>query len=436
MEQAKTITVRVFVRHSADCKFKKKGSDFRGCDCRKSLLIYEGDGSGKNKRESARTRSWEKAEERAQERRDDFDPAKQELKKLRDKKKNEQKPVAEAVALYIQDMAKRLGDNGTCAMARSLFGKVDPETYAVVKNGHLFNWLDRLSASERPAHIGDFSPALVTAWRATWDFRSDLTTANRWSMTKSFFNFCHAQSWIEQNPCTNLQRISVRKGNRTAIFSDQEYKNILGVIPKCVHENVPELTRGNWQRRLEIFVELLRWSGMAMVDGVLFRPDSVDADGVLRYRRQKTRELATVPLPNHVLRLLKDIPLERDSFSADQPFRTNVLLNSDTARWSRRIDELFELAGITEVHTGIGTIRRPHPHMLRDTFAVWHLRHGAHLHTVSKMLGHSKTATTEKAYLPWVKELEDAHIADARRALSKALKDPKLRHTSGNPTQR
>ncbi len=54
--------------------------------------------------------------------------------------------------------------------------------------------------------------------------------------------------------------------------------------------------------------------------------------------------------------------------------------------------------------------------MFRDTFAVWYLSNGTRLRTVSKMLGHAKTETTEKAYLPWVRELHDAHIEDARGA--------------------
>lgn len=32
------------------------------------------------------------------------------------------------------------------------------------------------------------------------------------------------------------------------------------------------------------------------------------------------------------------------------------------------------------------------------------------------MMGHAKTETTEKAYLPWVEELHDAHIEDAPRS--------------------
>ena len=184
-------------------------------------------------------------------------------------------------------------------------------------------------------------------------------------------------------------------------------------------DNVPEVTRKNWQQRLTTFVELLRWSGMALIDAIQFRPESVDADGVLRYRRQKTGELATMALPESLVAQLRNVPLERDSVDPSQPFRSKESAsNSDARKWQHRLGQLFSLAGIESVRTERGTIRKPHAHMFRDTFAVWNLRHGAKLHTVSKMLGHSKTTTTERAYLPWVKELEEAHIADARKALA------------------
>jgi len=37
------------------------------------------------------------------------------------------------------------------------------------------------------------------------------------------------------------------------------------------------------------------------------------------------------------------------------------------------------------------------------------------------MLGHSNPVTTAKAYLPWVKELEQSTIAEGRVALKKAV---------------
>src|SRR5579872_5690605 len=196
-------TVKVIVRHSADCKDKNRGSEWRKCDCRKAIIIYEGGGSGANRRISAKTRSWEKAEQAAHDIRDSWDPDKVELKQLRAKKQREQVRVEKAVSLYIQDLITRLGDNGTVRMARSLFGHVDGDSN-VKSNGRLFNWLDTLLPNERPVYIADFSPAHATAWRSSWDFNSDLTAANRWTMVKGFFQFCESQSWIADSPTRKL----------------------------------------------------------------------------------------------------------------------------------------------------------------------------------------------------------------------------------------
>jgi site-specific recombinase XerD len=181
---------------------------------------------------------------------------------------------------------------------------------------------------------------------------------------KGFFNFCETQGWIADSPAPKLRNIVVAKGNRTAIFTDQQYSQILKAIPLSTPENVPEITRQAWQRRLVTFTELLRCSGMAPVDAV--------------------RSMSST-------------------------------LFSDTRKWAHRYDALFRLAGITEVKTD-HRVRRPHPYTFRDTFAVWYLTHGASLFTVSRMLGHSKTETTERAYLPWVREMQQHHIDDARKA--------------------
>ncbi|HET6145192.1 MAG TPA: tyrosine-type recombinase/integrase [Candidatus Acidoferrales bacterium] len=415
-----TRTVKVKVRHSIDCKHRNEGTEFRGCDCPKALSIYEGAGSGSNKLISAKTRSWAKAEDLAQEYRDRFNPDKQELKRLRAVKEAQQVSIEEAVSIYYGDMKVRQCSPGTIGMARSLFGHIDPETKAITKNGHLFNWLSTLTVNDRPTCVADLNPAHLTAWRSTWEF-GDYTAAQRWGMVKGFLNFCEVQGWISVSPARKIRRLEYEKGSRTAIFTDHEYNRILEAVAQYAPENRPEETRKVWQQRLTTFVELLRWSGMAMIDAVQYRPELVDSDGVLQYRRKKTDILATVPLPQHLIVLLRDVPLEKDSVGTSMPFRMkHYSAHSDTVTWRKRLFKLFDLAGIKSVRTEQGTMRRPHPHMFRDTFAVGMLRHGAKLHTVSKMLGHSKTTITEQAYLPWCSELKEAHIADARKALAQA----------------
>jgi integrase len=244
-------------------------------------------------------------------------------------------------------------------------------------------------------------------------------------MVRSFLNFCENQGWIQDSPARKLRRIDYDRGSRTAIFTDKQYESVLRAVAGYKPENVPAATRDSWQLRITGFVELLRWSGMALIDAVQFQPELVADDGVLRYRRQKTGELATVVLPKHVLVLLRNIPLQHDSAGAAHLLSMKYFTaHSDTVTWRKRLMKLFLLAWISEVRNELGKIRPAHPHMLRDTFAVWNLRHGVPLHAVAKMLGHSDPSTTAKAYLPWVKELEQATIAEGRAALDRAAPKP------------
>jgi integrase len=161
-------------------------------------------------------------------------------------------------------------------------------------------------ADRRITYISDITSTHLTEWRASWSGNSDVTNHQRWRRVKGFFNFCKVRGWINDNPTSGISTIKVAKGNRTAIFTDKQYARILKAILLYAPENVPDVTRTAWQRRLMVFTELLMWSGMAPVDAVLYSPSLVDAKGVLAYRRQKSGELAFVPLPDHLRILLRD----------------------------------------------------------------------------------------------------------------------------------
>src|SRR5437762_14073438 len=106
-----TSTVKVQLRHSIDCKQRHKGVDFKGCRCPKILRLYDGGGSGANRRITAKTRSWEEAEKQAQAYRDALDPVRAELNRLKSEKERQRVPIEKAVALYLADMVARLGNN-------------------------------------------------------------------------------------------------------------------------------------------------------------------------------------------------------------------------------------------------------------------------------------------------------------------------------------
>src|SRR5579864_6318530 len=54
-----------------------------------------------------------------------------------------------------------------------------------------------------------------------------------------------------------------------------------------------------------------------------------------------------------------------------------------------------------------GTLKRCHPHMFRDTFAVELLLSGVPIDQVSLLLGHSSVKITEKHYAPFVKARQE-----------------------------
>src|SRR5258708_31419221 len=206
-------TAKVFTRHHAECKDAKRGGGWAGCDCRKSVLTYNG-ATRKQRVISAHTRSWEKAQQRAEEWLDQFDPTKREQARQEEAAVT----VEKAVFSYLQDMIFRLGDNGTVSRARTLLGDVDAQG-TVKRNGKLFDWLEK--QLPRPAFISDFTAGHLNSWRGSWAYKSDLTAFASWGDVKTFFNFCASQGWLKSNPAAEIKRPKGPRGNRTATFSDK-----------------------------------------------------------------------------------------------------------------------------------------------------------------------------------------------------------------------
>jgi len=112
-------TVKVYTRHNRNCP-KRDRSDCARCNCMKWLCIYR---DGKYKLVSARTRSWEKAGQKASELRDSFDPVKQLQGQL--EAKAQKRDIKECAALErLRKYVARigfwpLGDTGIYVMSMS-----------------------------------------------------------------------------------------------------------------------------------------------------------------------------------------------------------------------------------------------------------------------------------------------------------------------------
>lgn len=428
-----TITYTVISRHSEkDCSKKRKDPETGkwklpprtevGCNCLKSIAVYDSTKTQHPKgliqfRIKTKTRVFAEAELIAQTYRDKLDPTKRalaeaeaKLKAQKAEKESQSATIEKAVSAFLiwkfdnpsRRSSKLSGKTSDSAMTgyRTLLGYV--ENGEVRRKGHLFTWLGNLTPQNRPLLISDLTPVLVDAFRASWRGMNDLVTSKNFTRLKAFFDYCVERGkWIKENPLDGVSQPSVKDGQRTTAFTSEQYQSILETRPQpWTVEN----------HRLLTLVELMRWSGMAIIDAVNFDRSTLTGNE-LRSRRQKTGVKAMPNLASHVVEMLRNVvPINGDP---DQPFRdVRRTIKSDIGYWRPRIKQLFADAGLKTVKTDVG-IRPTHPHMLRHTFATLQLKTQydlgkVNLQTIADAMGDS-IATFTTTYKHWIDELETAH---------------------------
>lgn len=417
-------SVRPYTRHESDCQHRSN-PNHNDCQCAKWLYVNQR--GLKPRRYSLKTPSWAEANEKATEVLKGFDP---EIAEARDKKHAEaqkdaegETTIEEAVELWLARTEHLHGDHSTVKNYRSFF------------NTRLLRYVDRWnrgkSENERITHIRQLTPAFCTRWYQSWNYKNTTMRA-RWNIVRSFFNYLHQQGKISVNPVIAIKSVARERTFNNVPFSDREYTDILNAISGIGDSVARSKDTSVYRERLHVFIELLRWTGMDIGDAVKYRPSMVDRDGVLRYIRTKTGIQAVVPLPPHMVELLKEIPLGPDSIP-EMPFRyAGNDLDSDVHNWSRRIGQAMEDAGVVEVQlversgvpafdrNGRPVVKAANVKMLRHTFAVGCLVAGVPKENVARMLGHVGTGMIDDHYAPWVKGLDDAHIRKVRELMAQA----------------
>jgi site-specific recombinase XerD len=376
------------------------------------------------KRYSLTTPSWSEAMSKATELLDGFNP---EIALAREQQKKAAKvasrtTIAEAVQMWLDRTEHLYGKGGSYAQYRSLL-----KGFVL----YIVRWNLRTEELERIRFIDQLDTQFCTKWYQSWKL-ANTVMRQRWNVVRSFFNYLHQQGAITVNPVVSIKAVPPEKTYHNVTFTEQQYNSILNDASWLVDQRVVNGEREVYCRRLHIFLELLRWTGMDIGDAVQFRPEMVDVDGVLRYLRTKTDVQAVVPLSSHMVQLLKEIPLTPDTVDT-MPFRYQGNdLASDVHNWSRRIRRAMNLAGVSTVQlveksglpavdrNGNPIVKSANVKMLRHTFAVGCLVAGVPKENVARMLGHISTDMIDAHYAPWVKGLDDAHIRKVREVMAQA----------------
>ena len=361
--------ITVFVRHSADCKYA--GDEFcKRCSCRKHLRWTQG---GKQYRRKAGTRSWQEAEEQKRRLEDQLAGRTPTTTKV-----NAGQPIDAAVKLFLQDKT-------TQGLSSGVLDKYSRE----------LERLQRYCESAGAFTVQAITKELLTGYCATWPelYPSTSTRAKVRERCRSFLRYCYEAQWLTRVPV--LPKIKVDEPP-TMPLTAAEYERLLSAIPSTF----PDASR---QARVKALIQLMRWSGLAIVDALTLERNEIEWDKVKKVHRivtarQKTGTHVSVPIPADVARDLLAVlnGNERYIFWSGEGEEERI-----TKSWAKYIlAPLFKAAKIESK----GNLRS---HRLRDTFAVDLLQKGVPLEEVSKLLGHESIKTTEKSYAKWVKGRQD-----------------------------
>ncbi len=389
--------VATYARHVPECKFtdqKKLGK----CRCPKWLYI-----SRTRKRISAKTRSWTQAEHEAQKLRDTFDPVKRELRAL--KAKDQQKHTAQDILL--EDALKKWRADKEANHA---------STETLSKYQTLSKLLKTFAGSRGLVYLRQIDTAFLTEWKATWLGKKTSSKTIKRQKTVNFFAFCVNQGWLEKNPATGLTKMIGDDSMPTLPFTPGQYAAIIAATAKLKYKTYNVAECANQPARLQVFIQVMRWSGLAIRDTAMLKRSQLKDDDRLELRRAKTGTPVTVPLPPSVAKALRNVPPGIHPHPEYFFWTGRSQPQSYAGTWNKMFLRLWKVVDPPlDLRDRDGNKLTPHPHMFRDTFAVEYLLAGGDTRKLATLLGNTQRIC-EKHYLAFVPAVAEDINESVRRS--------------------
>jgi integrase/recombinase XerD len=361
--------ITIFVRHSADCKYR--GDEFeKRCRCPKHLRWTH---EKKQHRVSARTRSWPTAEEKKREIEDQLAGRTPEAKPEQNRR-----TLQASIDIFLQDKKNQ-------GITDKVVGKYTRE-------------LERLREyceGERVFTVQGITRELLTGFCATWPelYPSTTTRAKVRERVRSFLRYCYEAQWIPRIP--PLAKIKIEEPP-TLPLTAAEYTRLLDAVYGTVADP-------KQREKVHALLQLMRWSGLAIRDALTLKRGELQHDKAKNLHRivtarQKTGTHVSVPIPPDVAEELLAVANGNPEYVF---WSGKGEEESITKNWAKYyIKPCFKAAKIQNDGHMMS-------HRLRDTFAVDLLEKGVPLEEVSKLLGHESIKTTERHYSKWMKGRQD-----------------------------
>jgi len=366
------VEVRVYRRHSAACPHKRAKDQKRACDC-KCWITWNKD--GKQVQQSAKTRTWSAAAERAHQIESGFRDA--ELGRAPEPGAVKIYTVKEAIERFL--LNKRAGGK---------HGPLAPDS--LYRYEHALSQLLDFCNRNGVIFVRDITADHLDAWLTSevWTSLKSLhARRSHGEKIRNFFRFCVKKLGLARIP--DMDKVVI-KNHAEAVrpFEKKEYERIIAAIDKT------SITEEN-KTRVKALMQLQRWAGLSLVDAVCLSKDElqlVDGEYHVIRQRQKTKH-AGITVNNVIPTWLGEELLKLKNGHPKYFFWSGTTTPEDAPSYFHKLyRRVFEEAGI-----------EGSSHDFRHTYAVELLKAGVGIRNVQKALGHASLQVTERYYAKWDK---------------------------------
>jgi|HubBroStandDraft_6_1064221.scaffolds.fasta_scaffold76898_2 integrase/recombinase XerD len=359
----------IYRRHAVDCQVHTLGLSareircYRECDC--PLWLSGTTDTERYPRQSLGTRDWGVAEARVR------------------------AITAEAADAVVH------GPTIADCVCRHLVAHADTVSPAVLGHHRLaLTRLEDFARSKNKLFMKDLTVDLLEDFKSS-AFRKlkSTTRATAVSKLKYFLREAYRRGWTADALAEKVRSVRpVYEQKRP--YSEDEVARIL--------EEAERLNGGNGgyasqPHTFRLLLDLMLETGLRVSDAVRYDPRRCTRSDLWVYSFQPTKQKkSSTPRTAEVFLtdLLKTAIDATPWFSRHYPFAYRPFGGATPQE-----HDVYERMQTIGARCGVEDCR---PHRLRDTFAVRMLLRGVALENVSRLLGHSGVAITEKYYAPWI----------------------------------
>jgi site-specific recombinase XerD len=343
-------------------------------------MMLEWSFDGKRTRQSAKTRSWEKAEQKAR-------------------------------ALMQDAHARAIGQPVKCSEAFTLDAAVG--MFTAKKSGKhketkrkyttTLTRLTEWAVKNGKHYVADITESDLEKYQASWtSLKSNYAKRNEQERLRAFFRYCCASAEIKlpHNPTSQLEHFNTTSQEPEDPFTAKEYAAIVAAVDRV------ESFDGKTAERMKALIAVMRYAGLAIQDAAILERDAITPGKVgkkpcyfVSIRRSKSHTGVNNAIPKEVGDALLTVANGNKKYVFWSGNGEAVTVAKD---FSHKLKKVFDKSGVSNAHS----------HRFRKTYGVDLLTHGIPLNMVSKALGHRNTVITERHYLKWVPKLQEQLAAE------------------------